>query len=210
MLTFDEAQQRWVPAGTDLVLDADGRTVSVTVTHFSRYAIFDITNWNQRWDSVGVGCTPGEDPPLPADVAIVLDSSGSMASNDPSGLRRTAATQFVDALNADDRASVTDFDDTARVLQGLTSDKAALNAAIALIDDVGGTAIDAGVSAGLSTLPAATPEVIRADPGTAGRHPTAHPRQEPPSTTARRRWRATPTGTPSPTATRSTTPWTRA
>ena len=134
----------------------------MTVTHFSRYAIFDITNWNQRWDSVGVGCTPGEDPPLPADVAIVLDSSGSMASNDPSGLRRTAASQFVDALNADDRASVTDFDDTARVLQGLTSDKAALNAAIALIDDIGGTAIDAGVSAGLGTLPAATPERVNA------------------------------------------------
>ena len=53
-------------------------------------------------------------------------------------------------------AAVVDFDDWARTLQGLTSDKAALKAAIDQIDNSGGTDIGAGVSLGLQELAKST------------------------------------------------------
>ncbi|MGL5829295.1 MAG: VWA domain-containing protein, partial [Angustibacter sp.] len=155
VFAFDEALSRWQPAGTSLTVDPAQRTVSVTIRHFSRYALFDRTVWQQRWASLGQDCTSGANP-RPADVALVIDSSGSMVDNDPQGLRRTAATEFVQALSATDRASVVDFDDIATVREPLTSDTAALRAAIAGVDNLGGTNLSAGVSAGLGTLPAAS------------------------------------------------------
>ena len=53
-------------------------------------------------------------------------------------------------------AAVVDFDDWARTLQGLTSDKVALKAAIDRIDNSGGTDIGAGVSLGLQELAKST------------------------------------------------------
>jgi hypothetical protein len=159
---FDEQARTWVPAAAQQAVDTAGHRVTVTVNHFSRYAIFDIVNWQQQWTSVSTSCTPG-DQSVPADVALVLDSSGSMVDNDPQDLRKAAAKQFVDALTAgSDRAGVVDFDSAAVVRQALTSDKAALKAAIDAIDSSGGTDIAAGVSAGLGLLPAVTADRLNA------------------------------------------------
>ena len=86
------------------------------------------------------------------DLALVLDSSGSMADNDPQGLRRSESKKLVDTLLVSDRASVVDFDGSARLAQALTSDKAALKAAIDTIDDSGSTNIGAGVRTGIDSL----------------------------------------------------------
>ena len=56
------------------------------------------------------------------DVVLVIDSSGSMAWNDPLDLRIDAAKNYVDKLKPDDRAAVVDMDDSATLLQGLTID----------------------------------------------------------------------------------------
>lgn len=86
------------------------------------------------------------------DLAFVLDSSGSMSWNDPHGLRKQAAKNFVDALLPEDRAAVVDFDWTARILQGLTSDKMAVKRAIDRIDDAGATNIADGIRLGNQIL----------------------------------------------------------
>src|SRR5690606_13336680 len=88
------------------------------------------------------------------DVVLTIDSSGSMTSNDPSGLRRTAAKSFVDALLNGDRAAVVDFDSSAFVRQTLTTDFAAVKSAIGLIDSSGGTSLSAGMNAALNELDA--------------------------------------------------------
>ena len=156
VFTFDEEVGSWRPAGSDLSVDPEAGTASITTEHFSLYAIFDIANWNQTW-TAAVTCSSrgggdgGTDTVL-LDLGLVLDSSGSMSWNDPDGLRRTAAKSFVDSLLAEDRAAVIDFDSSARLLQGLTSDKAAVKAAIDRIDDNGGTNIGAGVRAALDVL----------------------------------------------------------
>ena len=75
-----------------------------------------------------------------------------MTSNDPQGFRRTAAKLFVDAMLPEDRGAVVDFDSFAVLLQSLTSDKAALKAAIDRVDSSGGTNIAAGVQVGINAL----------------------------------------------------------
>ncbi len=157
VFTFNEELRFWVPAGTDQTVDVDGGTVTTTVPHFSIFAIFNIRNWGETFSGFAQTCDGrggggGGGGTVFADVAFVLDSSGSMASNDPLGLRRSASIQFVDALLDEDRGAVIDFDSFATRLQGLTSDKALLRAAINRINSSGGTNIGRGVSEGLAAL----------------------------------------------------------
>lgn len=152
---FDTAKGLWVPAAVDQVLDTQQHVVKATVSHFSTYAIFDIKNWGETWTAQDNPCrtrSDGGTDVVLLDLALVLDSSGSMGWNDPDGLRRTASKSFVDALLPEDRAGVVDFDSWAYVAQDLTSDHAAVKSAIDTIDDSGGTNIAAGVSLGNSML----------------------------------------------------------
>ncbi len=70
-----------------------------------------------------------------------------MQWNDPQALRLSAAKNFVDSLLPEDRAAVVDFDSYSKVLQGLTTDKGAVKAAIDRIDAWGGTNIASGLTA---------------------------------------------------------------
>lgn len=152
---LDEETGFWQPAAAAQAVNTAANTVTATVEHFSIYAIFNVRNWNATLTALAGTCADGGegDPDMVfVDVAFVLDSSGSMTSNDPQGFRRTAAKSFVDAMLPEDRGSVVDFDSFARILQGLTSDKAALKAAIDRIDSSGGTNIAAGVQAGINSL----------------------------------------------------------
>jgi len=85
-------------------------------------------------------------------VVIDLDSSGSMADNDPTGLRKDAAKAFVDRMGSSDRAAVMDFGagvDTdgrsdvyfraSRLLADFTSDKETLKQAIDQVTADGST-----------------------------------------------------------------------
>lgn len=157
LFTYDTTIGSWVPTGEDLELSADGTQLSATVEHFSLYAIFDIVNWGQVWD-VEVPCDtrdPGDgSDPVFVDVSFVLDSSGSMSSNDPSGLRKVASKNFVDALLEEDRASVVSFNSSAFLHRPMTADKGLVKAAIDAVGASGGTNIGAGVQRGLDTLDA--------------------------------------------------------
>jgi Mg-chelatase subunit ChlD len=146
----------WVPAGTYQHVDAAAATVTTALPHFSVFAVFDIRAWRAAYAPQGSRCVadPGQNGEL--DVAFVLDSSGSMSTNDPNGIRKSASIDLVNSLLDQDRGTVIDFDSTARIVQGLTSDKATLTAAINTIDDSGGTNIGAGVQSGLTALAANT------------------------------------------------------
>jgi hypothetical protein len=100
-----------------------------------------------------------------ADVAIALDSSGSMRTSlfffvggsDPNGERRKAAKGLIDRLTDQDRAAIVDFDDTAKVyfpLAPLNSTNAREEArqAVDRVDDSGGTNLSAGLDAAVAEL----------------------------------------------------------
>lgn len=153
---LDEETGFWQPAAAAQAIDTAANTVTATVEHFSVYAIFNVRNWNATLTALAGTCEEGGGggggEVVFADVAFVLDSSGSMSWNDPQGFRRTAAKLFVDAMLPEDRGAVVDFDSSARLFQSLTSDKAALKAAIDRINSSGGTNIAAGVRLGITAL----------------------------------------------------------
>jgi hypothetical protein len=168
--TLDETTGLWLDAGANQVVDTANDTVTVTVTHFSVYAVvkLDEEGWARYWASKPARCIPVDDPEAPDALAIdfvfVLDESGSMASNDPQGLRKTAAKQVVDRLaeiSENDRVGVVSFSTTVRTRIGLTmlsttfqvdSVKAAIDAVFAS----GGTNIGIGATRGIDLLTADT------------------------------------------------------
>jgi VWFA-related protein len=72
----------------------------------------------------------------PCDLVLLLDLSGSTA--DKLGLIRRSAKKFVEATRPQDRVAVVTFTDVARVVSGLTSDRAALKTAIEKIEKPSG------------------------------------------------------------------------
>lgn len=75
----------------------------------------------------------------PIAIALVIDTSGSMADDSKLENARTAATSFIDALGPADRATVVSFADQVTVAQDYSKDKPALKAAIAGLNPGGNT-----------------------------------------------------------------------
>lgn len=145
----DESGTFDIPA--DQSIDLSAGIASVTTNDFSPFIVVDLTEFERIWtEEIAV---PREGSGAsPIDVAVVLDSSGSMRWNDPSGARLTAGKAFVDTLLSGDRAAVIDFDSWAKVLQSLTYDMVAVKAAIDRVNSSGGTNIAAGLKAALDQL----------------------------------------------------------
>lgn len=145
--TFDQ------PA--DQAVDRVTGVASVTTDSFSPFVVVDITAFASVWAQEIVTPRDGNGGAVtPIDAALVLDESGSMGWNDPTGLRREAAKAFVDTLLEGDRAAAIGFYTGYRVLQPLTEDLAAVKSAIDRIGIVGGTSISAAVLGGLNELDA--------------------------------------------------------
>lgn len=147
---FDEDESLWRPAAEAQTVDATAGTVSVSVEHFSTYAVFDAAAWERRW-AESASCLARGTSKL--DIALILDSSGSMAKTDPSDARLDAAKAVVDSLLQGDRAAVVDFDTDGTLLAPLTGDRVALRRAIRMVDAAGSpTRIGTGVRAALDEL----------------------------------------------------------
>ncbi|MEO1064367.1 MAG: trypsin-like serine protease [Actinomycetota bacterium] len=97
----------------------------------------------------------GERTAASVDVAVVIDSSGSMDWNDPGDRRLDAARALVAAALPDDQVGVVDFDDEAIILSDLQrvgDARASLADAIGRIDADGGTDLGAGLAQGCAVL----------------------------------------------------------
>ena len=145
VMYYDELAQTFLELDTQ-GLDAVNGMAWAETTHFSTYVLFYIPAWNAVWTTTDGGGRDKTGQFKNIDVLLTLDSSGSMLWNDPSGIRRTAAKQLIDALVAGDRAGVVDFDSGARMWSALSSDFATVKLAVDRIDSSGGTNIGAGVA----------------------------------------------------------------
>ncbi len=95
------------------------------------------------------------------DVALIIDSTGSMTSNDPGGLRKNAAKALVDIAQPGDKIAIIAFNTGAYRLAALTAIKpgteqqlvkAELRRAIDFVGQDGNTDLNAGLNAGFSEL----------------------------------------------------------
>ncbi|RCU47113.1 VWA domain-containing protein [Haloplanus salinus] len=134
----------------DSTVDPASGTVTATTTHFSKFVVFNVTDWQSNYGAVEPPNLQDEASITPVDTVFVLDSSGSMGGNDPNDLRLTASKRFVGALIEGDRAGVVDFDNNAQLVQPLTRDFGAANRSIDRIDSFGGTTIEAGLRTAIS------------------------------------------------------------
>jgi len=155
---LDEQSGLWVPVTAGQAIDTTADTISVDVTGFSTYAVLkvrDAAAWEDFFAGVPVQCVGTS---VPVDAAMVIDTSGSMASNDPQAQRVPAAKQFVATMRDTDRAGVITFDSSAVVRRSLTpldspANRALVDTAInAGAGAVGGTNLSAAVSTATTML----------------------------------------------------------
>jgi Ca2+-binding RTX toxin-like protein len=121
---YDEDRQFWIPAPGDQTVDPVTHTVTTQVQEFSVYAVLGVNTafgWEQIFQRTPLRCGGGGGGTGVFDVTFVIDTSGSMASSDPTGLRVDGASQFVDAMRPEDQAAVVTFASTATINLGLTS-----------------------------------------------------------------------------------------
>ncbi len=93
--------------------------------------------------------------PQPFQMAVSIDSSGSMSSSDPGRVRVPAANGFVDLVSARFSGSefaVWDFDTEVRALAPFSPDPASAKAATAQVREAGSTALHKGAMAALDAL----------------------------------------------------------
>jgi Mg-chelatase subunit ChlD len=114
----------------------------------------------------GSGTPVSGDPELAGvDVALVIDTSGSMGG-EAIASAQSSAIQFTNRLDpATDRISLVSFESSASILSDLTNDFDAIRGLISGLEASGGTAIDAGLDAGGQALqgsdrPAASQVVV--------------------------------------------------
>ncbi len=136
-------------------------SVSVTVEHFSTYILLNKIEFDKVWETEIKPTDVKGQIKKGLDVVFVIDSSGSMSSNDRNNLRLSAAKAFVDKLGENDRGAVVDFDSYASVYQDFTSDHDALYKAIGRVNRSGGTNLSAGISKGISLF--TSPDYVNDD-----------------------------------------------
>ena len=128
------------------VIDPETGIASTEVEHFSTYILLNKTDFDTVWNTEIKPPDIENSQMTGLDIVFVIDSSGSMSWNDPSGIRKTAAKQFVDKMGEHDRAAIVDLDSSASLLIGFTNVKIDLNGKIDRINDSGGTSIGRAVN----------------------------------------------------------------
>lgn len=114
---------------------SQGNTLTASLPHFSRYIVLNKTEYDKVWEQEIAYNKAGED----IDLALVIDTSGSMSSNDRNKLRVSLSQSFVDMMGENDRVTVISFGSYAYMLQPLTTDKTAAKKALTRINASGGT-----------------------------------------------------------------------
>ncbi len=129
---------------SDQGISSDETYLWATVDHFSNFTVIDRSQLSEEFSEEFYGSTRVGSGEL--DVALVIDSSGSMSWNDPSGLRKDAAKDLIDGLTSGDKVAVIDFDGSATLLISLGSNFALAKSMVDQIDSSGGTDLGAGIS----------------------------------------------------------------
>ena len=139
---------------------------SPTSFHISEKGWYDPPRWNDRCAVHGRDASTGDGVafiytpimhPSNVDVALIIDATGSMGSNDPDDLRKEAAKIFIDAAQLGDKIAVVAFNTSVyhyaslRTIQS-GADKDTLKAAVDQVGSSGWTNLNVGLQGGFSEL----------------------------------------------------------
>ena len=120
--TFEELPEQTV----------SNNSVSVTVTHFSKYILLNKVEFDKVWDTeIAPPITGSGDSDASLDIAFVIDYSASMDWNDKNMLFKQLCKEFTAKLrDGKANAALLKFIKRATLVSELTSDKSVLNEAI--------------------------------------------------------------------------------
>ena len=114
-----------------------------------QFLIIDKDEWDKYWENEIKH--PSEKGKL--DLAFVIDTSGSMSSNDRNKYRVKLAEHFINKKENEDKMALVGFSSSSSVYQALTADKKALLDNVHRLGaDSGGTNISAGVDSAIQQL----------------------------------------------------------
>ena len=136
--------------GMDILSEQPGRDWLPLYTMYRCLAI----DLSQNLLSIGRNCAAQT-----VDTVLIIDSSGSMSSNDPANRRHDAARAYLNAAPDNDFAGVVDFDELVRTWKPVVRigpNRSVLDTAIGQIDAYGGTNIGLGLQRGCDELIAAS------------------------------------------------------
>lgn len=152
IMWYDEANNWYQILDEDCVIDTANHTVTYTTTHFSTYMLVDSILWYDAWrENIDYrNSSSGDIVKKNFDIGFVVDVSGSMGGSRIS-VAKTAMESFIRSMQEDDEASVVTFNHYAALKQDFTSDKEALRKAVSLMYASGGTDVNSGLLAALST-----------------------------------------------------------
>ena len=94
---------------------------------------------------------------VPMDVVFAIDSSGSMSTNDPTGLRKSAAKSFIDKMDSSkDQVGVVSWDSNVDFAKGLSDNFTFVKSWVDKVDSSGSTNLNVGLQASTTMLNANT------------------------------------------------------
>ena len=134
-----EAQSATFRSGVDMV------PLTVTVTDATGKYVTGLTgnDFTVFEDGVEQSLSFFASQDVPVDVALVLDTSGSMRPDLP--LVQSAASGLVRTLRASDRGAIVEVREAARIPQPFTSDRALIERSLRALSTAGSTALYDGI-----------------------------------------------------------------
>ena len=154
---IDQENQQYVRLDNQ-VIDSENGVVSAEVTHFSMYALLNGKKFEEVFNTDIKGPVTEDEMNKPLDIVFAIDSSGSMVWNDSSNIRIDVVRDFINFFSDTDRGAIVDFDESAKLLAPLTSDKEILKNAISKINSSGGTSLSAAMDKALEQFSFLTKE----------------------------------------------------
>lgn len=138
----------------ETIYDIDNFIVSTHVNHFSKYMVVDRRKWHEVWEHDLYGSLVSD--AIGSDIALIIDCSGSMQTNDPmiNGTcgRIDAATAFIEFATEKDSISIIAEDSSAKLLCEFTDNKSLLLSSLKKIYSTGGNNFNSSISLATSKL----------------------------------------------------------
>lgn len=135
---FNEEEQCFEEVANQTVSD---NKVIAEVEHFSKYVLLNRVEFEKIWKDEIV--KPNDYKKM--NLALVIDASGSMKTNDKNGIRLQVANNMIDELNADDEVSIVSFATKAILQTPFTTDKKEAKTMVSDIGAEGTTALYDGI-----------------------------------------------------------------
>lgn len=164
ILWYDEENYKFVEM--DTTYDVANGTISTETTHFSRYMVVDKIAWFEVWNEE-LNYTNTQYEKSAVYTVLAVDCSGSMGSSDPitsepksegssyyfnNCKRYEAVSNYIKAMDSDDKASIVMFDHSAYIQCAMTDDKIELTEVSEKFFNAGGTDFDNALTASIQIL----------------------------------------------------------